>query len=353
MDIDQARDVSTERSLALGCSEEIATQFIQLVLAGINREYPHSGKIWLESEADVKTPRELHPAFYGCLDWHSSVHSHWLLVRLARCFPKAPFQMAVRAALDHSLTSPKLQQEVAYLQRHPTFECPYGWAWLLQLAAELREWSDPQAPVWKLALEPLEALLVGHFQHWLQTLELPDRTGVHSNTAFALGVAFDWTQASGHQPFADLLRQKGICLYLQDQDYPLQLEPLGYDFISPSLAEADLMRRLLTPDAFANWLLQFLPRSVLECQEWPFVSVKDPADYRQAHFRGLNLSRAWMLEGLCSALLPDHPCMEILQLVAARHRHLGLRDMTEQHYASSHWVGTFAVYLLTHRGLQP
>lgn len=351
MDIDQAKDVSPDGPLALGLSEASATQFIQLVLAGINREYPHSGKVWLESEADVKSPRECHPAFYGCLDWHSAVHSHWLLVRLARCFPNASFQTAVRAALNQSLTPPKLQQEVAYFQRHPTFECPYGWAWLLQLAAELREWSDPQAPVWKLALEPLEALIVGYFQHWLQTLEQPDRTGVHSNTAFALGLAFDWTQVSGHQPFADLLRQKGVCLYLQDQDYPLQIEPLGYDFISPSLAEADLMRRLLTPAAFTNWLSQFLPQSVLEHKDWRPVSVQDPADYWQAHFRGLHLSRAWMLEGLCSGLLPDDSCMEILQLAAARHRQLGLQDMTEEHYSSSHWLGTFAVYLLTHRGL--
>lgn len=340
-----------ELSPAMDCSNEIATQLIQPVLSSINREYPHSGKIWLNSAADIKSPREQHPAFYGCLDWHSSVHSHWLLIRLARCFPEAAFQSSVRASLDRSLPPVHLQQEAVYLQEHPSFECPYGWAWLLQLAAELREWSAPQAIIWLSALEPLETTVAKHFQDWLQNLERPNRTGVHGNTAFALGLAFDWARTSAQPAFADLIHEQGCHFYLQDRDYPFWLEPLGYDFLSPSLAEADLMRRLLPPRAFSNWLTNFLPPSALEQREWQLVSAKNPADYQQAHFQGLHLSRAWMLEGLSSGLLPDDSRLEDLNAKAAQSREWGGVNTTDGHYARSHWVGTFAVYLLTKRGL--
>ncbi|PZD73801.1 hypothetical protein C1752_01745 [Acaryochloris thomasi RCC1774] len=351
MNIDDAIAVSEAPPSEAGRLETIATQFIQLVLSNINREYPHSGKVWLNSEADIKSPREVHPAFYGCLDWHSAVHGHWLLVRLARCFPEASFQTSVRTALDGSLTPVNLQQEATYLKQHPLFECPYGWAWLLQLATELREWSDPQATVWLSALEPLEATVASHFQHWLQNLEQPNRTGVHANTAFALGLAFDWTRTSGHQALADLIHDQSRRFYRQDRDYPFWLEPLGYDFISPSLSEADLMRRLLRPAAFANWLTDFLPSSALEQREWQLVSAKNPENYQQAHFRGLHLSRAWMLEGLCSGLPSDDPRIEYLNAKAAQYWQFTRADITDEHYASSHWVGTFAVYLLTKRGL--
>lgn len=326
----------------------LASQLVRLVLEGIHREYPHSGVLWLESEADIQSPRSQHPIFYGCLDWHSAVHSHWLLVRLIRILPDAPFQTQVRTILDSSLTPTKIQGEVAYLRRHSRFECPYGWAWLLQLAAELREWPDAQQ--WLSALEPLENIVGRCFQDWLQTLECPDRTGAHRNTAFALGLAFDWSQVSDGQNLATLICEQARRFYGCDRNAPLQWEPLGYDFISPCLAEADLMRRILNPSEFGQWLDAFLP-DASELEHLRPVGPKNPEDYHQAHFRGLNLSRAWMLEGIRASLPPEDPHRSILHRIAQHHRQQGLSEATHDHYASSHWVGTFAVYLLTGRGL--
>ncbi len=330
--------------------ENISTQFVQLVLKGINREYPHSGKVWLNSEADVKSPHVLNPAFYGCLDWHSAVHGHWLLVRLARCLPEASFQVSARNALNRNLTLANIQGEVAYLKQHPTFECPYGWAWLLQLTAELREWADPQARAWLSAIEPLESIVAMAFKGWLQKLGQPDRTGTHLNTAFALSLALDWSRISDDESLTTLIYEQARRFYLQDYCYPIALEPLGYDFISPSLAEADLLRRFLNPLSFTTWLTRFLPPG--EQDLWQPTRVRDVDDYRQAHFRGLNLSRAWMLEGIFSGLPSNDSCSAKLQFAAQQHRNAGLLDVTNEHYSSSHWVGTFAVYLLTERGLK-
>jgi hypothetical protein len=178
----------------------IAASFVNLVLDCIDREYPHSQLSWFESDDDLQPPREVTPAFYGCLDWHSAVHGHWLLVRLCRYFPNAAFQERVRVALDRSLTPTKIQGEIAHLQRRPFFECPYGFAWLLQLGMELWEWDDAQAKGWLGILAPLEALVTTNFKIWLDKLQAPDRTGTHSQTAFALGLALDWARSRGDSP---------------------------------------------------------------------------------------------------------------------------------------------------------
>lgn len=162
-----------------------ATSFVQLVCSCINQEYPHSNIFWFDSDEDIKPPRQMTPVFYGCLDWHSAVHGHWLLVRLCRYFPSAAFQEVARHALTQSFTKEKIQGEIAHLQRFPFFECPYGFAWLLQLAMELREWNDPQAKEWLRALEPLETQVATNFYHWLQKLEFPDRTGAHSRSCIS------------------------------------------------------------------------------------------------------------------------------------------------------------------------
>ncbi|WP_041549706.1 DUF2891 domain-containing protein [Chamaesiphon minutus] len=330
-----------------------ATSFVKLVLDCIDREYPHSQLCWFDSDEDIKPPREVTPAFYGCLDWHSAVHGHWLLVRLCRCFPSAAFADSARAALDCSLTPAKIQGEIAHLQKRPFFECPYGFAWLLQLAMELREWDDPQAKAWLVTLAPLETVVATNFQLWLQKLVSPDRTGTHSQTAFALGLVLDWARSRSDRNFADAIATKARQFYLHDCNYPLQIEPLAYDFISPGLAEADLMRRLLAPIDFANWLSNFLPQfhtaEASQCLQ-P-LQVENPNDYYQAHFRGLNLSRAWMLAGISSHLPVDDPRLAPLHTIADLHRQHGSLDVTSNCYASSHWVGTFAVYLATARGL--
>jgi hypothetical protein len=338
----------------LKINETTAAQFAQLVLNCVEQEYPNSNLYWADSDEDIKPPRELTPAFYGCLDWHSAVHGHWLLVRLMRHFPEASFSEAAKQALNRSLTPEKIQGEIAHFQRLPFYEFPYGISWLLQLAAELHEWNDAQAKQWLIVLEPLEKLIAGNLQRWIKALTRPDRTGMHNQTAFAFGLMLDWARITENEDFAELVENKAQQFYLGDRNYSLQFEPLGYDFLSPSLAEADLMRRILPTTAFTDWLTNFLPQIPVEnTANWlEPVKVDNPQDYMQSHFHGLNLSRAWMLEGIISGLSKSDRRTETLRSAAVQHRQTGLAHIVSEHYAATHWVGTFAVYLTTNRGLQ-
>ncbi len=333
-------------------NQTTASKLVQLVLNCVECEYPHSNIYWLDSDEDVKPPRELTPAFYGCLDWHSSVHGHWLLARLARCFPEASFCISAKQALEKSLTSEKIEGEAAYFKRHPRFEVPYGVAWLLQLAAELHEWDDAAAKQWLTALQPLFSLIADNLQRWLQKLTICDRTGMHKQTAFGLGLILDWAIITQNTDFINLIENKAKQFYLNNQNHSLKFEPLGYDFLSPSLAQADLMRRILTKNAFAEWLTEFLPDIPVDNTDWlKPVEVDDSEDYMQTHFYGLNLSRAWMIEGIISGLPDEDTRIKTLQNAAITHRQIGLANAVCEHYAGSHWLGTFAVYLTTSRGL--
>ena len=333
-------------------NETTASKLVELVLNCVDCEYPHSNIYWLNSDEDVKPPRELTPAFYGCLDWHSSVHGHWLLARLARCFPEASFSLSAKEALNKSLTPEKIEGEVAYLKRHPRFEIPYGVAWLLQLAAELHEWDDDKSQQWRIILKPLESIVENNLKQWLEKLTVCDRTGMHKQTAFGLSLILDWAKTVGNTEFINLIENKSKQFYLENKNHSLQFEPLGYDFLSPCLAEADLMRRILTKKDFADWLTSFLPDIPIDNTSWlnP-VYVNDSEDYMQAHFYGLNLSRAWMIEGIISGLPNDDKRINTLQNTANIHRQIGLENAICEHYAGSHWLGTFAVYLTTSRGL--
>jgi hypothetical protein len=299
---------------------------------------------------------QLTPAFYGCYDWHSSVHGHWLLARLARTWPDAPFATAARKALARSLTAKNLAAELAYLEGpgRVSFERPYGLAWLLQLAAELREWDSPEARGWAKALGPLEAAAAKRLLAWLPKLSRPIRVGEHDQTAFAFGLALDWARRAKHAELEALLSERIATYYAKDRACPLAWEPNGQDFLSPCLAEADLLRRVLGPEAFAKWLTDFLPTvptSVDVAWLAPEV-VTDRADPKLAHLDGLNLSRAWMLEGIAAALPPSDPRRPALAKAAATHRLAGLEAVTGEHYEGGHWLGSFAVYLVTARGLE-
>jgi len=332
-----------------------AGRFAKLALACVHQEYPNKIAHVLQSDADVKPPRELTPAFYGCYDWHSSVHGHWLLARLARIFPDAPFAGAARAALAESLTPERLAGETAYLAGagRVSFERPYGLAWLLQLAAELREWDDSQARTWSAALAPLERAAADRIRDWLPKLTHPIRIGEHDQTAFAFGLILDWSRTAGDEAKRELLVRRIGELYLGDVDCPLGYEPSGQDFLSPCLAEADLVRRVLAPAEFAEWLTEFLPRIPRDGSAgWlPPGVVTDPSDPKLAHLDGLNLSRAWMLEGIVSGLPPGDPRLVSLRATAAAHRAAGLAAVTGEHYEGGHWLGSFATYLVTRRGV--
>jgi len=337
---------------------EAAQRFARLALACVHKEYPNKLTHSLNSDADVAPPRKLTPAFYGCYDWHSSVHGHWLLARLARTFPDAPFAGEARAALRQSLTEANLLQEAAYMKAEgrASFERPYGLAWLLQLAVELREWSeaqkDPLAGELTANLRPLEQAAVERLQTWLPKLSHPVRVGEHSQTAFGLGLAIDYARNSGNGEFAELLHRKALDFYAADRDCPLAYEPSGEDFLSPCLAEADVMRRVLTGKDFAGWLRKFLPQigDGLDTRLRPEKST-DPSDPKLAHIDGLNLSRAWMLEGIASGLPRSDPRLGALERCAAAHGTAGLAAVTGEHYEGGHWLASFAVYLTTRRGI--
>jgi hypothetical protein len=334
---------------------DAAARFATLALDCVAREYPSKIAHVLASDADARPPRLLTPAFFGCYDWHSAVHGHWLLARLARTFPEAPFAAPARAALARSLTAAHIADEVAYLRGpgRATFERPYGLAWLLQLAAELREWKDPGAAGWAAALAPLEDEAASRFELWLPKLSRPIRVGEHDQTAFAFGLVLDWAAASGRTNTRDVVAGRAREFYLGDLSCPIGYEPSGQDFVSPCLGEADLVRRLVPAPQFAAWLTGFLPTLTPRSgASWlaPAV-VTDPSDPKLAHLDGLNLSRAWMLEGIASALPPSDPRLPTLRAVARAHREAGLASVTGAHYEGGHWLGTFAVYLVTGRGL--
>ncbi len=332
-----------------------ADRFARLALACVHQEYPNKISHVLNSEADVAAPHLLTPAFCGCFDWHSSVHGHWLLARLARTFPEAPFAKEAREALQKSLTKSNIAQETAYLQEkgRASFERPYGLAWLLQLCAELRAWDDPLARELAANLRPLEEAAVQRLSSWLPKLSHPVRIGEHSQTAFALGLMLDYARVSDDQSLRKLATAATRKFFLADKNGPLEYEPSGEDFLSPCLGEADVMRRILPPDDYAKWLTQFLPQIPHAASvDWLPVAVSpDPSDPKLAHLDGLNLSRAWMLEGIMAGLPKDDARRPALAATAAAHRRAGLAAVTGEHYEGGHWLGSFAVYLTTRRGL--
>ncbi len=336
--------------------EYAAQRFANLPLACVHREYPNKIAHILSSDADVLPPRKLTPAFYGCFDWHSSVHGHWLLARLVRSFPRGGFVSRAREALRQSLTAENLSQEATYMcdEGRASFERPYGLAWLLQLAAELREWNDPQAREMAHNLRPLEAAVLERIRTWLPKLPYPVRSGEHSQTAFALGLMLDYAHVASKTDCNDMFVQKAREFYLEDKNCPLAFEPSGEDFLSPCLAEADVMRRVLAPADFAGWLHGFMPQIAKDgSAEWlKPVASPDPSDGKLAHLDGLNLSRAWMLEGIASALPESDKRLPAIKAAAASHSRTGLAALTGEHYEGGHWLGSFAVYLVSRRGIQ-
>ena len=331
-----------------GFDQALATRFARLALDCVHQEYPNKIAHAMNSDTDVKPPRELTPAFYGCYDWHSSVHGHWLLVRLARLFPQAPFAPEARRAVAQSLTPAHISQEVKYLTAmgRSSFERPYGLAWLLQLEAELQEWNDPEARQWAASVQPLAQAAAARISSWLPKLDHPIRTGEHNNTAFSMGLMLDYARIAGNREFGKLVEARVRDYYLKDRNCPLAYEPSGEDFLSPCLAEADVVRRILPPEEFANWLTAFLPAVEMEP-----TRVTDVTDGKLYHLAGLNLSRAWMLEGIVSKLPPADARRQAFTAVASKLRRAGLDSIRAEHYEGGHWLGSFAVYLVSGRGL--
>ena len=325
-----------------------------MALECVHKEYPNKISHTLQSDEDVKPPRDLYPSFYGCYDWHSSVHGHWLLTRLARLYPENDLSTESIVKLNKSLTAENLIEETNYIKGkgRAAFERPYGIAWLLQLAAELEEWNNESANLWRENIKPLEEILSHRIEDWLPKLTYPVRSGQHSQTAFALGLIIDWARTTGNVDLALLIEERSIDYFANDKDCPISYEPSGADFLSPCLAEADLMRRVLQPQDFSAWLSDFISIPIEENVNWlePAI-VSDPSDPKLAHLDGLNLSRAWMLEGIASGLPSDDPRIRSLLRAAEKHADTGLAAVTGEYYEGGHWLGSFATYLVTQRGL--
>src|SRR5947209_8702579 len=332
----QNRQASSQSSSESTMSAGTAERFSRLALACVHKEYPNKLAHSLNSDRDVAPARDLTPAFYGCYDWHSSVHGHWLLARLARTFPDAPFAPAARDALRKSLSAENAKREAAYLrgEGRASFERPYGLAWLLQLCAELREWDDPQAHEMLSNLRPLEEAALERLRVWLPKLSNPVRIGEHAQTAFALGLMLDYARLTNNESFGKLAADSAKKFFLKDKNCPLTYGPSGEDFLSPCLGEADVMRRVLPPVEFASWLKEFMPQlPATATPDWLAVAVSpDPSDPKLAHLDGLNLSRAWMLEGIVSGLPPNDARRSALLAAAEAHRRAGLATVTGAHY---------------------
>jgi hypothetical protein len=327
-----------------------------MMLASLGREYPYHATIVIGRDQDLILPRLATPMFASCFDWHSAVHAHWGLARALRMAPTAPWAPSARGALALSVTQGKVEAEAAFLQApgREGFERPYGLAWLLQLCGEMRGWNDPGAQHWAGYLLPLERLAASRLMGWIERLPTPVRSGEHSQSAFAMGLFMDYAKESGHHELVPRIAERAVRLYAADREAPLAWEPSAQDFLSPLLGEADLLRRAMPQTSFAPWLTGLLPGpGAPELRRWLTpVTSPDPADGKFAHFDGLNLTRAWMLEGIVSALPASHPHAEGLAAAAAAHREAGLAGArATQHYAGTHWLGSFAVYLLTGRGI--
>jgi Protein of unknown function (DUF2891) len=328
-----------------------ASAFANLALKGLRREYPNKPGDVLTAEADVQPTKAVHPAFYGSYDWHSSVHGHWLLVRLLRTFPDLPERDAMRSVLRDHLTAKNIEAELATFQRAEmkSFERPYGWAWLLKLSEELHGWDDPDAKEWSRNVKPLADLIVARYVAFFPKQTYPIRTGVHPQTAFGLSFAFDYSVAVGDAKLREIVVERAKTYYGGDVDLPARWEPDGADFFSPSLMEADLMRRVLPAAEFRTWLDRALPglakgepKSLL----MP-ATVADRNDPQIVHLDGLNLSRAWCMTHIAAALPKDDSVRTRLLESADRHARAGLEHVASGDYAGEHWLASFAVYLLS------
>ena len=334
---------------------ELADRFSALALACVHQEFPNKISRTTDTAEAIGRPKDIFPAFYGCFDWHSSVHGHWLLVRLLRVGPQdAPWRAAAIAKLNQSFTSENMAGEVANFARpaRGSWERPYGVAWYLQLTAELREWDNPQAKIWLDRLKPLETDIADSLKAWLPKLAYPIRLGTHNQSAFAFGLMLDWARIAGDAEMERLITERSLAFHKDDVNCPLAYEPSGEDFLSPCLMEADLMRRILSQSEFSDWLTKFMPSIPADGSgDWlaPGI-VTDASDGKLVHLDGVNSSRAWNLYNIARALPEEDGRKTSLVAAAKIHADTGVAAVSDEHYSGSHWLASFATYLMTDRG---
>ncbi|MEO1035390.1 MAG: DUF2891 domain-containing protein [Pseudomonadota bacterium] len=323
-----------------------AGRFTKLAMTCIPQEYPNKLNQLLGDASHLQPPKTLHPAFFGCYDWHSSVHGHWMLVRALKEYDDLADREAIFAQLLASISEQNVAAELAYFkQESKSWERMYGWAWLLQLQLELASWDEPRAQRMSTALQPLSDYIRDRYMEFLLIQNYPVRTGVHPNTAFGMSFAYDYAKTIGDRDFAVLLEQTAVRYYGDDKDCPIAWEPSGEDFLSPCLEEAALMSRVMPGDAFQRWLTEFLP-GLGDSNTLAPADVSDRSDPKIVHLDGLNLSRAWSLKIIANAL-SDKALAKTLRTKADQHLAASLPFVTDDHYVGSHWLGSFAIYALT------
>ena len=323
-------------------SIEEAGNLLKLPLSCVEQEYPNKLSQTLRSDKDLASPKVLHPAFYGCFDWHSAVHGHWSMVKLLKAFPNIEGGLEAKEVLLKNITSANIAVDLAYVQSDPSWERLYGWAWLLKLTQELKTWNDPIASTLSETLDPLAKELSSLYINYLPKLVYPIRVGEHTNTAFGLTFAWDYAKQAGDNALVDAISNRAKDFYLQDKGCPIEWEPSGYDFLSPCLEEIDLMRRILPNKDFLSWLGQFMPIILLPDFNLEVGTVFDRSDGKLVHLDGLNFSRAWVL----NALADQYPELTHLQAIANEHLSYSLPNLVDDSYEGGHWLGSFAIYAL-------
>ncbi|WP_235982922.1 DUF2891 domain-containing protein [Kordia aestuariivivens] len=321
-----------------------ASRLAALPLHCIQEEYPNKLNQTIGSGEDLQSPKALHPAFYGCFDWHSSVHGHWSLVTLLKQFPDLENSAEIREKLAQNISKQNIETEILYFKGKysKSFERTYGWAWLLKLAEELHTWNDPLARELETNLQPLTDLIVQGYVNFLPKLNYPIRVGEHTNTAFGLTFAYDYAKTLENTALANLIENSAKKFYLNDENCPITWEPSGFDFLSPCLEEADIMRRILGKDEFKTWLHKFLPQLANKDFQLAQGKVSDRKDGKLVHLDGVNFSRAWCLYGIAN----QFPEYAHLKKVANEHINYSLPSIVDDNYSGTHWLGSFAIYAL-------
>ena len=325
---------------------EQANRLASLPLSCIQVEYPNKLNQTLGTSDDIQSPKALHPAFYGCFDWHSSVHGHWSLIALLKQFPNLKDAETIRQKLRENMSKENIAIEIKYFEPkyNKSFERTYGWAWMLKLAEEIHTWNDPLARELEENLAPLVTIIVNGYLEFLPKLNYPIRVGEHTNTAFGLTFAYDYAISVKHTELQSLIEKRAKYFYLSDVNCPITWEPSGFDFLSPCLEEMDIMRRVLPSEEFKPWLQKFLPQLSNESFKMEVGRVSDRTDGKLVHLDGVNFSRAWCLLGLANQFKE----YAHLKPIAIEHINHSLPSLVGDSYEGSHWLGSFAIYALKH-----
>lgn len=321
-----------------------ANKLVELPLKCLSIPYPYKSQHTLESKADLVEPIAVHPIFFGCFDWHSSVHGYWSLVSLLQQFPKMDRAEEISQIFKSRITPENVATEVAFFQKpvNKSFERTYGWAWVLKLSEALHNWDHPMARELYENLQPLAAIMVQRYKDFLPKLNYPIRVGEHPNTAFGLSLAYDYAVTTEEMELKELIEKRARDFYLTDKNCPITWEPGGYDFLSPCLEEVDIMRRVLPPAEFIEWMTGFLPQLADKNYHLKVGEVSDRTDGKLVHLDGLNFSRAWVLYGLAN----QFPEYAHLKNLANEHLAYSYPNLLGDTYEGGHWLGSFAIYAL-------